>query len=321
MSKLDQAARLGKYLQAHRYPVSRQRLQEKLECSEATIKRLIAYCRDSFGMPIRYDRKANGYRLDRDAETSEIPGLWLTQDEIHALLVIDQLLDNLAPGLVSEEIRPFRKRLQSLLRLMGGSPGEHHRIRLLSQARRQRQYAHFTQLAEAVLQRRQLHIAYHGRGRDRHSQRTLSPQRLVHYRENWYLDAWCHQRQALRTFSADRIQSARLLPQRAKDIDEAELDRALGGAYGIFAGEPDQTAIIHFTPKAARWVASEQWHPEQQAQWLPDGRYELRIPYHDPTELIGDILRHGPDAEVIAPDSLRRQLAEHAARLNEIYKK
>jgi predicted DNA-binding transcriptional regulator YafY len=35
------------------------------------------------------------------------------------------------------------------------------------------------------------------------------------------------------------------------------------------------------------------------------GTYELEIPYRNDTELVMDILRHGPDVEVLAPASLR----------------
>ena len=45
--------------------------------------------------------------------------------------------------------------------------------------------------------------------------------------------------------------------------------------------------------EAAQWVANEEWHAQQKAHWRDDGRYELQVPYSDPTELAMDILRHG----------------------------
>ena len=319
MSRLDQVARLYKILAARRYPIARRALEEQLECSEATIKRLIPWCRDRLGMPIRYDRSQNGYFLDRDTDELEIPGLWLTQDEIYSLIVIDRLLDNLAQGLVREEIGPFRQRLGKLLEQGGATAGEHDRIRLLGAATRQRQYTFFRQVAQAVLQRRRLQLSYHSRSRDQHRQRLVSPQRLTHYRDNWYLDAWCHERDALRIFSLDRITAATVQSEPAVDIDESVLDRELASAYGIFSGEAQHEAVIRFSPKAARWVAGEQWHEQQSGKWLDDGRYELRIPYSDATELIGDILRHGPDAEVVAPESLRVEIRARIDAMRENY--
>ncbi|WP_308296438.1 WYL domain-containing protein [Rhizobacter sp. J219] len=60
-------------------------------------------------------------------------------------------------------------------------------------------------------------------------------------------------------------------------------------------------ATLVFNADAAQWVAVEEWHPEQQGRWLDDGRYELRVPYSDPTELVMDVLRHG-DSVVVAGD-------------------
>ena len=51
-------------------------------------------------------------------------------------------------------------------------------------------------LGEALLGHRQLHFDfcdYVGNW----SQRSLSPQTFVYYRDNWYLGAWCHTRKVL----------------------------------------------------------------------------------------------------------------------------
>jgi proteasome accessory factor C len=114
------------------------------------------------------------------------------------------------------------------------------------------------------------------------------------------------------------IRRAHLLEARADDIPDAELDRHFASAYGIFAGHPTATAVLRFTAERARWVADEVWHPEQQTRWLPDGRFELSVPYSDPRELVMDILKYGPDVEVVAPEALRDMVA---ARLQQAAKK
>ncbi len=178
--------------------------------------------------------------------------------------------------------------------------------RILQMAARPTEMSHFRQIASAVLQRRQLRILYHGRARDQTSERTLSPQRLVYYRSNWYLDAFCHWREELRSFALDRLQPVETLAIPASEISEEELDAHYTESYGIFAGQPTHTAQLRFSPQAARWVADEQWHPQQQGEVLSNGSFELRIPYSDPRELIMDILKYGPDVEVIAPSELRK---------------
>ena len=127
-------------------------------------------------------------------------------------------------------------------------------------------------------------------------------------------------RNALRSFSVDRILRATVLDQRAFDVPEEEIDEHFASAYGIFGGKADRIATLRFAPERARWVADEKWHPEQEGKWLPDGRYELRIPYQNSRELVMDIMRHGPNVEVVTPDGLRTDVKEQLRRASEQYK-
>jgi len=100
----------------------------------------------------------------------------------------------------------------------------------------------------------------------------------------------------------------------ARNVSESRLHEELAASYGIFAGTPEATAILRFTPERARWVAAERWHPQQESDWLEDGRFELRIPYSRTEELILDIMGYGPDVEVASPTTLRREVANRLAR-------
>jgi predicted DNA-binding transcriptional regulator YafY len=83
------------------------------------------------------------------------------------------------------------------------------------------------------------------------------------------------------------------------------VEAALDAGYGIFAGARAQWATLVFSAEAARWVSREEWHPRQKSRHLPDGRFELKVPYANETELVMDVLRHGGEVAVVAPDSLR----------------
>jgi predicted DNA-binding transcriptional regulator YafY len=159
-----------------------------------------------------------------------------------------------------------------------------------------------------VLGRRKLKFDYRARSTDEGTTRTVSPQRLTHYRDNWYLDAWDHGRDGLRSFALDRMARAQVIEEIAENRDEAELNQHLASSYGIFSGAPKAWATLRFSPHAARWVADEHWHSQQQGQWLNDGRYELKVPYSNSRELLMDVLKYGPDAEVVAPISLREEM-------------
>jgi len=312
LDKLDRIYELNRTLSARRHPVSLQQLAEELECSEPTVKRTIRHLRDRLGAPLEYDRERNGYYYLRQQQgVYELPGLWFSADELYALLTTYHLLGGIQYGILDEHIGPLRDRLESLLKSdRAGHREVERRIRILPTAAREVNLANFRAVASALVERRQLNILYHGRARDEITERTLSPQRLIYYRDNWYLDAWCHLRGALRSFSLDRIHPVELLDQPARDQEEERLDQHLGSAYGIFSGPARHTAHLIFTPQAAKWIADEKWHPDQKSTIHPDGSYELHIPYSDPTELIMDIIKYGPEVEVAGPQSLRQKVKE-----------
>lgn len=194
------------------------------------------------------------------------------------------------------------------------------RIRIVDMGARGINAEHFRQLLHALLNRHQIRVLYHGRSRDETSERVVSPQRLIRYRGNWYLDTWCHMREDMRHFAVDRIHPVQTLDSPAREIPDNILDQHFASAYGIFSGDPKATAVLRFNADAARWVADEQWHPQQQSTVHRDGSVQMRIPYGVNRELIMDILRYGPDVEVLEPIGLRDRVAQLAARTAALYR-
>ena len=321
MDRLQRIYKFHHVITAHRDPVPLQLLREKLECSRATINRIIQELRLYFNAPLEYDRERNGYYYDlKEGETFELPGLWFSAAELQALITMQQLLEQAQPGLFDSHLKPLKERIEKILGSEHLGSGEvAKRVRILRMAGRTVSGAYFQTVAGALLQRKRLHIHYFGREANQETQREISPQRLVHYRDNWYLDAYCHSRNGLRSFAVECIRQAKALEAAAVDIPETELDAHFAGSYGIFSGKPKHTAVLRFTPERARWVAEEQWHPQQEGQFLKDGSFELKIPYADPRELIMDILKYGPDVEVIGPKDLRQLLQERLKTALERY--
>ena len=310
MDKFDRLYQLHAILANRRTPIPLADLILRLECSEATVYRLINELRDRLGAPIALDRDLGGYKYAAapDGREYQLPGLWFSARELQALVMLQKLLSSLGPGLLAEHLAPIGARIDELIRHKHLNLGEvGSRLRLLTLAARPLS-ASFQVAAGATLQRRKLRIRYHSRSKDEQTDRVVSPQRLVYYRDNWYLDAWDHLREALRSFAVDRIRGALELPEPAVEPPGAQLEEHYASAYGIFAGKANRTAVLRFSAERARWVADERWHPQQAGQFLTDGRYELRFPYRDPRELVMDILRHGAEVEVVGPEALRAEV-------------
>jgi predicted DNA-binding transcriptional regulator YafY len=312
---VDRTERFYKYEQLirERGVVPRQAFLDALEVSPATFKRDIEYMRSRHRAPIEWDRDAGGYVLRggaKGAARSELPGLWFNASEAYALLTMEALLKGLEPGLLSRHVKPLLDRLHAMLGSEDASVEEiGRRIRVLQAGSRPSRPEFFEVAASAVLKRKRLHIRHWSRAKDEITERTVSPQRLVYYRGNWYLDAWCHLREDIRSFALDGLKAAQPLEERAKPVSDKDLDEALASGYGIFTGKGTQMAVLRFSPQAARWVAYEQWHPKQAGRTEPGGAYVLEFPYADDRELLMDILRHGANVEVLAPKALRDKVA------------
>jgi predicted DNA-binding transcriptional regulator YafY len=304
-------------------------LLEELGVSPATLKRDLEYLRSRLDAPIVYDRHDNGYRLQPDGGDAaqarhQLPGLWFSEREIHALLTMHQLVQGLDEGgVLGRHLQPLLDKLQGLLG-QGGAQGEGdaqtliRRVKIVSPARRPVPPVHFELIGGALMRRLRVRLDYFVRSRREHTERVVSPQRLVHWRNTWYLDAWCHASDALRRFALDAIRGAELLAEPAREVSVAEIEAALDAGYGVFSGAQVQWAELLFTAEAAQWVAQEQWHPQQRAERHADGSLTLTLPYADATELAMDLLRHGPHVKVLRPAALvhtvREQLRLAAAQ-------
>jgi predicted DNA-binding transcriptional regulator YafY len=285
---------------------------EQLEISPATLKRDLSFMRDRLNAPIVFDRDLGGYRLERQTigPRHELPGLWFDDAELMALLSIHQMLEGLdVGGLLGPRLKPLVRRLQNLLGERFGSADQlNERVRFVRMHDRIVVPTDFSVVGHALLARKRLQITHYSRSRDETSEREISPQRLVHYRNAWYLDAWCHQRDALRVFSLDATQSVVISETDALDVAPDELSQAVEAGYGIFAGQQVQWAKLSFSAQAARWVENESWHPRQRSTLNEDGSLIREVPYSDSTELEMDILRHGEHVQVLAPADLAERI-------------
>jgi len=311
MDRLHRITQLKRIFTARRTPITLRQLMERMECSESTARRALHSYRDDFGAPLAFDRSRGGWYLSGPAPdpADEVPGLWLTTTELHALLAARELLRQLQPGLLAAQTAPIAARIEALLAQRGITPADiARRISLQAPGTRPCPGETFAILAQALFERRRLRIRYDPRSRTAEPNepaRVISPHRLTWQRSNWYLDAWCHRAGDLRRFAIERIQRAAVLTEPALELNAQHTGARLDGAYGSFTGAPTQTAVLRFSPHRARWVAEEQWHPDQRGSWLPDGRWQLTLPYANPEELLMEILKYGADCEVAAPAALR----------------
>ena len=305
MDKFDRIFQLHNVLSGRRTAIPAEELMARLECSKATLHRTINALRSRYAPAPSSDP---GHRLrparpvvqphrtagaGTDAKAGAGRGRWPARGTFRALGQAPRAA-HAAPA-----AEPGRSRRAAALSRAGRPSRGHLRV-------------------SATLR---TWIEYHARSTDERTERTVSPQRIVHYRETWYLDAWDDSRDALRSFATDRVLRATVLEDDALDVPDEQMDEHYTTAYGIFGGKADKMAVLRFTPERARWVADERWHPDQEGTWLPDGCFCLSVPYRQSRELVMDILRHGSGVEVLSPrelvEEVRAELEAACRRYND----
>lgn len=300
--------KLYQILLNRRTPISPQDLSHELECSLRTVKRYVADLRAFYEAPIE-TKRGKGYLLDRQSELVELSGQWFSTAALEVLLLLHLMLSRMAPESLQILTRPLVEKIELHLNKLGTTrtfPTE--RIRILVTHKRELKQGILQKVVLALTEKKQVQIDYESRSTAQKTTRHLSIQRMVYYRDHWYVDAWDHEREALRTFALDRVREILNLNDSALAMDDADLDLKLRAGYGIFAGPVAGTATLRFDSKIAEWVAEETWHSDQEGVQEADGTYLLKVPYSNPTELVGEILRYGNQVEVLAPKALRDQV-------------
>jgi predicted DNA-binding transcriptional regulator YafY len=327
---MSQATRLREFiaiLESSHLPVLRERLLDELGISLSTFKRDLDVLRDQMQAPIDWMPGENGvgrgYILHDKGWSSGklgLPRAWFSASEIYALLMIQELASHIGPGLLTEHLQPLITRITMMLSAADDSPDDvRAHVRILTSASKRRASPHFETVARGAVKKQRLHILYFTRSRNERSERVVSPQSLIHYKENWYLVAWCHKADGLRMFALDAIEQATLLREAAKAAPKNQIEDLIGRDFGLYSGKARQWAKLLFSSRQAPWVQAETWHPEQKSETTENGGYLLVVPYSDPRELILEILRYGPEVRVIEPVELRREVANRLSAAAALY--
>ena len=309
MNRTERLYKLDRLLRSSR-PVPFGTLQAELGVSRATLFRDLAYLRDFLDAPLEQSEwgRQSAYRYS-DSSRPQLPGHWLTPDELRALYLGYATLHTLDRGPAGELIGPIEARLRGLLQSLGVDLDAGRLMIAKPRAARPCDPAIFAQVLQAVERERCLWLRYAGRQRRATTERVIEPVRLLFHREGWYVYGWCREAGEPRLFALERIVQLRVLDEPVVQVaDAAELTTG----YGVLMGEQMHEAVLHFSPERAEWVRDEIWHPEQRQELRSDGSLVLRVPYHESAELMGEILRHGDAVRVLAPRRLHSDIVAAA---------
>lgn len=174
-------------------------------------------------------------------------------------------------------------------------------------------------LRHAIIERKTIRFHYHTRySMDRSTAkktREADPYSLVHYGDAWYLNGFCHLRQALRQFRLDRMSDLELLDKSFTRPADYKLEPP---------EEDDRTVIVRalFDPDAAPWVRESRSYYITEMKDDPPGHpgcLVVTLKAHCETEVVSWLLGWGAKVEVLEPESLKHRLAGIAREIYEKY--
>lgn len=308
--------------------VTFEELTAVLKASAPTVKRDLRFMREVLGAPIVYSRVMGGYSYDPGSKnkmrangTLPASGMgrktWYSPQELYVLVKTSNLLTELAKddtSAIYQDLEPLRARVLSVMNVGGTLPSQFMPyIKIIDESSEglHGEPDTFASVGAALSSHRRLQILYENRSRQdsKSSIREISPLRLVHYRNRWYVDAYCHTASEFRTFAIENIRRAEILTKRAQSFRPKEIADNLDASYGIFRGKDLKEAVLLFDREVASYIRRQVWHPKQ--RMVSQGNsVRVTIPYSNPTELVGEIMRWGKHVSVVSPDDLRKKVHE-----------
>ncbi|MDW8325584.1 MAG: transcriptional regulator [Anaerolineales bacterium] len=272
------------------------------------------------GVPIWSERRK--YGIDR---AHYLPAIHFNLHEATALFLAARLLTR-----YTDSHHPHVARaIQKLAAAMPRDLIQRHMARAADVVRTRREVPHLTRvlecLTEAWANRKRVRLWEKDRPNKPAVERLFEPYFIepsgVGY--SLYVMGYDHLRKDIRTFKIDRL--ARVLPTEESFTVPPDFDpyKYLHNAWGINWGSGNQPVEVRlrFAPgTAADRVRESEWHYSQKREDLPDGGCILSVVIGSTLEMKPWIRQWGKDVEVLAPESLRREIAEEmreAARLYE----
>lgn len=164
--------------------------------------------------------------------------------------------------------------------------------------------AHIGAVRDAIARQRKARIQYQSAEAEEPTARTVRPYGLV-FSGRWYLVAFCESRENVRVFRVDRISAIDVLDDEESTIPDAfSLDDVLKHGRAL-ANEASERVRIRYAPHIARWIVEH-----ETGEWEVDGSFTVDHPLLDDRWAVRHVLQYGVDAEVLAPERIRRAVVE-----------
>jgi predicted DNA-binding transcriptional regulator YafY len=313
---LERMLQIHQAIQSGGFP-SASRLAEELEVSSKSVYRDIDFMRDRLRLPVAFDSRRHGFYYTE--EVSSFPTVQITEGELFALIVAEKALQQYR-GTSFEKplLSAIRKMEQSLPDTISLDLADvQNSISFRTRAEPVLDLQVFDTLATATAERRQLELTYRKAGHQQDEQRIVDPYHLANINGEWFLFAYDHLRDDIRTFVPARIKGIRRTGKRFTRNQRFSLEERLSGSFGVHSGNGQFKVVLRFDPSVADYIREKKWHQSQELRELQGGVVELRMTLSGLSEVERWVLSWGGKARVIKPAELAHSVRDAARRILE----
>jgi predicted DNA-binding transcriptional regulator YafY len=131
--------------------------------------------------------------------------------------------------------------------------------------------------------------------------------------ESLYVIGWCRLRHDVRVFAVHRFMTAALTGERFSPRPEARSRAALRDSFRLWRARRVETVRIRFSAGAADEIRERRWSAGQRLEDVGGGAVVLTLEVAGLVEVERWVLGYGAQAEVLAPEELRRTVRETLA--------
>ena len=314
---LERMMRIHDAIQSGKFPNAAQ-LAKQLEVSPKSVQRDIEFMRERMNFPIEYDKNRWGYYYTKDV--GSFPAFTVTEGELFAVLVAEKAMHqyrgtNLERPLMSA----FKKMAAGLPETISLHMADWEQtISFRSSAEPISNLEVFDQLARAAAEGRQLALQYRKPGSATAEQRAVDPYHLANVNGDWFLFGYCHLRKDIRTFVPSRIVGAEPTGKRFQRPKDFSIENALRDSFGVHSGKAEHNVVIRFNEMVADYIREKKWHASQHLKNLSNGGVELSLRLSSLVEVQRWILSWAGNAQVVAPEELKKAVQAAGARIVEM---
>jgi proteasome accessory factor B len=300
---LERMLRIHQLIQSGTFP-NASSLAQQLEVSTKSIHRDLEFMRDRLDLPLEFNRARLGYFYTQ--EVSAFPTIQITEGELFALIVAEKALQQYR-GTSFEKplLSAIKKMEQSLPETISLDLADVERaISFRTRAEPILDLDVFDCLAKATAARRQLELSYRKPGTQQAERRVVDPYHLANINGEWFLFAFDHLRNDIRTFVPARIKSVRQTGRSFVRQKQFSLDVRLRDSFGVHSGRGTFDVVLRFSNGVADYIREKKWHDSQQLRVLSGGELELRMRLSSLAEVERWVLGWGGNAVVVQPPEL-----------------